>query len=232
MRCPTPGKRRELEPPQAKPCFLSKRARWIGAHSKTWRTSQRPRRSRSVLVCGSPLPLFRQILRVSAPPNPDGIPSPSPRLPSWRGYLGSRAVIRHNPNGVASICTPPVAATPLGLINLSVRPPRVALRLPHKNDAACVSLFFRFGNLVALDDFNHVGKAGVAFPEGLESRHAIALAVEVSTQLGNEQDGRAQGELGSARFFWRAIPKLGTRMDQKPRPRATRELRARARSAA
>jgi Kef-type K+ transport system membrane component KefB len=57
----------------------------------------------------------------------------------------------------------------------------VGLRLPHKNVAACVSSFFRFGNLVALDDFNHVGKAGVAFPEGLESRYAIALAVEVST---------------------------------------------------
>ena len=28
------------------------------AHSKTWRTSQRSRRTRCVLDCGSPLPLF------------------------------------------------------------------------------------------------------------------------------------------------------------------------------
>ena len=66
------------------------------AHSKTWRTFRRACDSRSVLDCppsavllrrtgGSPLPLFPGNLLVSASPNPNGIPSRSPRLPSRRG---------------------------------------------------------------------------------------------------------------------------------------------------
>jgi len=66
---------------------------------------------------------------------------------------------------------------------------RLALRLPHKSVAARVTLFFRFGNPFEICDFDHIGKAGVAFPQGLESRHTIALAVEVTAQLGNDNDG-------------------------------------------
>src|SRR5882762_2295018 len=80
--------------------------------------------------------------------------------------------------------------------------PWLVLRLPHRNVAARVSSFFRFGNSVEFYDFNHIGKADVAFPQGLESRHAITLAVEVSAQLGNENDSCTKRELGYAVFFF------------------------------
>ena len=80
----------------------------------------------SLLDCGSPLPLFPGSRRVSAPKNPKGILSSSPGLPSPRGYPWMRVVIRHNPNGVASILAPRTAATPLGLWSFSNRFPRVA----------------------------------------------------------------------------------------------------------
>ena len=45
------------------------------AHSKTWRTSQRPRAARSVLDCGSPLPLFpRDAISLKAKFPPSAIP--------------------------------------------------------------------------------------------------------------------------------------------------------------
>ena len=45
------------------------------AHSKTWRTSQRPRAARSVLDCGSPLPLFpRDAISLKAKFPPAAIP--------------------------------------------------------------------------------------------------------------------------------------------------------------
>jgi len=40
----------------------------------------------------------------------------------------------------------------------------LALRLSHKSSVARDSSFFGFGNSVEFHDFNHVGKAGVAFP--------------------------------------------------------------------
>ena len=84
------------------------------AQSKTWRIHWRLRHSRSVLECGSPLLLFPHQPCGSASKNPNGIPSQSPGLPSPRGYPGMRVVIRHNPDGVASILAPRTAATPLG----------------------------------------------------------------------------------------------------------------------
>ncbi len=57
-------------------------------------------------------------------PNPNGIPSLSPGLPSLRGYPGSTSVIVINPERVAS-CGARIDATPLGLGNIFHRPPRV-----------------------------------------------------------------------------------------------------------
>ena len=59
-------------------------------------------------------------------PNPNGIPSISPGLPSPRGYPGSWSRAGHNPNGVASFVACQSAATPLGLMGIFIRVPRVA----------------------------------------------------------------------------------------------------------
>ncbi len=55
----------------------------------------------------------------------DSVPKPRVAEPT-RGYPGIRVVIRHNPDGVASILAPRAAATPLGLRSFSPRFPRVA----------------------------------------------------------------------------------------------------------
>ena len=61
----------------------------------------------------------------AARPNPNGIPSSSPGLRAAR-YPGSRFRDGHNPNGVASCVPRPSAATPLGLMGILHRVPRVA----------------------------------------------------------------------------------------------------------
>ena len=104
-------------------CTAFQSARGL-AHSKTWRTSLRPCHSRSDLECGGPLPPFAGDGARVRPQNPKGIPSSSPGLPSPRGYPGMRVVIRHNPNGVASILAPRTATTPLGLPEIPIRFPR------------------------------------------------------------------------------------------------------------
>ena len=64
-------------------------------------------------------------MNLAAIPNPKGIPSSSPGLRAGR-YPGSRSREGHNPNGVASCVARQSVATPLGLMGILHRIPKVA----------------------------------------------------------------------------------------------------------
>ena len=80
------------------------------AHSKTWRSSQRLLHSRSVLHCGSPLPLSSA--SVTKPQTKFG-PSPIPRPRSKRQRTGAVQVLAEFPSGLALRCPPSFSAVVL-----------------------------------------------------------------------------------------------------------------------
>lgn len=65
-------------------------------------------------------------------------------------------------------------------------------------------MFSKFGCVLEPDDLGHGRKPDIAFPEYLKTRWTITLtpAVEITAQLGNEDQGRSEGKpRGRYRFF-------------------------------
>jgi hypothetical protein len=66
---------------------------------------------------------------------------------------------------------------------------RVALRLPHKTVMAHGSRIFCLVGPFEPYDFHHVAETGIASPHTLKPRNPITLAIEVSAQFCNNDQG-------------------------------------------
>jgi hypothetical protein len=75
------------------------------------------------------------------------------------------------------------------LLHLQNLQPEVALRLPHKTVMAHGSRIFCFVGPFEPYDFHHVAETGIASPHTLKPRNPITLAIEVSAQFCNNDQG-------------------------------------------
>src|SRR3989454_10009938 len=87
-----------------------------------------------------------------------------------------------------------------------INQPRVArnelpLRLSRKIVAAHRSWRFCFGRSLKPDDLHHVIKPGIADPRTLETCRPITLAMEVTAQLSDDDQGCSEGEFISSFFL-------------------------------
>src|SRR5437867_13394654 len=77
----------------------------------------------------------------------------------------------------------------------------LALRLSRKIVAAHRSWRFCFGRSLKPDDLHHVIKPGIADPRTLETCRPITLAMEVTAQLSDDDQGCSEGEFISSFFL-------------------------------
>ena len=130
--------------------------------------------------------------------------SPALRGTSYPGCLRLYQLLsmnRHAPIYGVEECYDERAATLSGLMGLLLVSPRVALRLSRKIVAAHRSWRFCFGRSLKPDDLHHVIKPGIADPRTLETCRPITLAMEVTAQLSDDDQGCSEGEFISSFFL-------------------------------
>jgi hypothetical protein len=76
---------------------------------------------------------------------------------------------------------------------------------------ASFDLTLRFDGRSKREDFHHVAKTGVASPHTFKPGNAVTLAIQVSTQLSDQDRGLAEGAFCSGLFFYSAVPAPRTR---------------------
>src|SRR3989441_8913896 len=88
-----------------------------------------------------------------------------------------------------------------GIIQPGVARNELPLRLSRKIVAAHRSWRFCFGRSLKPDDLHHVIKPGIADPRTLETCRPITLAMEVTAQLSDDDQGCSEGEFISSFFL-------------------------------